>query len=176
MDIAKIIEKALGNPLQRQQRSLDLVRDRVEKLTEKLEKVEETMGRLADKIKSLVAVETEEGKALQAEIAKLKAALAEVPGKLEALGAQLAASESEKAALKAEKDALQADIDAAMAAADAIAEINPTPVSDGLVEEVKANDEVVVPPVVIDAPPVAVETIQETAVVEAAVDAIAAVE
>lgn len=173
MSIDKILGKALGEPLQRLYRSLGSISDRVEYIIKKLENQEEIMGLLADKIKSLVAVETEEGKALQAEIAKLKAALADSDGKLKDLAASSGVEKSELMAKVAE---LQSDIDAAMAAAEGIAAINPTPVSDGLVEEAKANDEVVVPPVVVDAPPVANEVIQEVPVVEAAVDAIVAAE
>ncbi|MGL5061426.1 MAG: hypothetical protein ACRC62_15745 [Microcoleus sp.] len=138
-------------------------------INDRLLELEKIMGILAEKIKQLVAVETAEGAVIKEESAKLKAAL-------EAANTKISALEAENPALKAEIAALKADLADADIAANAIADINPTPVSDGIVTEVVENPAIETPAIVEDAPAVAPEVIQEVPVVEAAVDAIVAAE
>jgi hypothetical protein len=134
----------------------------------RLVNTEETMGILAEKLKSLIAVETEEGAVLVAKVAELTAALSSATATIAVLE-PMAASVP---AMQTELDSLKADLAAADEAASAISEINPTPVADGIIDEVITNPEIPTPPVVEEAPAPAPDVIPETPVVEAAVDAL----
>lgn len=138
------------------------------KLNKRLKNIEETMGILADKIKSLIAVETAEGAVLVQANADLKVALEAAKVRIAELEA-LAATVPE---LQTIIDSLKADLASADEAAATIAGINPTPIADGVVVEVVENPEIPTPAVVVDAPAPTIETIPETVVVEAAIDAL----
>lgn len=133
-----------------------------------LRKLEGILMTLAEKIKALVAVETEEGKKLQEANAKLSTALTGANEKI----AQLEAIAGTVPGLQEQIDGLKAELAEASIAADAIAEINPTPVADGVVEEVIDNPDIETPPVVEEAPAPAPEVILPVEVVEAAIDAL----
>lgn len=142
--------------------------DKLDLIDKRLENIEEIMSILADKIKSLVAVETAEGAVLIAKVAELTAALEAANGRVAGLEAIAATVPG----LQAELDGLKADLAAADEAAAAISDINPTPVSDGIIDEVIENPEIPTPPVVEEAPAPEPEIIPETPVVDAAIDAL----
>jgi hypothetical protein len=142
--------------------------DKLDLTDKRLENIEAIMSILADKIKALVAVETEEGAVLVAKVAELTAALSSATATIAVLE-PMAASVP---AMQAELDSLKADLASADEAAATIAGINPTPVADGVIDEVVENPEIVTPPVVEEAPTPTTETIPETPVVDAAIDAL----
>jgi chromosome segregation ATPase len=170
--LTQAFEEWMGKKIDTILAALNLL-GRSQKRTEnKLESLEKIMSALADKIRALIAVETEEGKKLQDANIQLTASLASANEKIVALEA-LAASVPE---LSAQLEGLKADLAAADEAASEIANINPTPVSDGIVEEVIENPEIPTPPVVEEAPAPTPEVIPDVPVVEAAIDALDEVE
>jgi predicted nuclease with TOPRIM domain len=146
----------------------DVIRAQLKQINDTLEKNEEIMSALAEKIKALIAVETAEGQALQDANTALAASLAAANEKIAALESAASAIPE----LSAQIEALKADMALADEAANAIANINPTPVADGIIEEVVENPDVSTPPVVEEAPAPAPEAIPDVPVVEAAVDAL----
>jgi chromosome segregation ATPase len=170
--LAQAFEDWMGKKLDTIFDALNLL-GRSQKRTEnRLESLEKIMSALADKIRALIAVETEEGKKLQDANTALAASLASANEKIVALEA-LAATVPE---LSAQLEGLKADLAAADEAASEIASINPTPVSDGVIEEVINNPDIPTPPVVEDAPTPTPEVIPDPVVVEAAIDALDASE
>jgi hypothetical protein len=124
-------------------------------------KQQEILMALPDIIKAAIATEIQEGNKLVELIATQKAKIDELT------------------ALLATRPELDTETQAIVTIAElneAIAAINPTPVSDEIVTEVIDNPEIPTPDVVETAPEVAPETVQTSDVVEAAVDAIVAMD
>lgn len=174
--LTKLVEQAfeewLGGKLDTIFDALNLLGRSQKRSENRLESLERIMSILADKIRTLIAVETEEGKKLQEANTALAASLASANERILALEA-LAASVPE---LSAQLEGLKADLAAADEAASEIASINPTPVSDGVVEEVINNPDIPTPPVVEDAPTPEPDMIPDPVVVESAIAALDEVE
>lgn len=166
--IAMIAEEANAELTEFISTEFDKIDLRFQSIQDQLIRSEKTMGFLADKIKTLTAVETAEGAVLIQANADLKAALEAAKGRI----AELELLAATVPGLQQQLTGLQSDLASAEEAADAIANINPTPVSDGVIEEVIENPEVPTPPVVEEAPIPTDETIPATPVVEAAIDAL----
>jgi chromosome segregation ATPase len=166
--LTQMFEEWMGKKFDTILATLNLLGRSQKRTEDKLESLEKIMSALADKIKALVAVETQEGKKLQEANTALTASLASANEKIVALEA-LAATVPE---LSAQLEGLKADMAAADEAASTIASINPTPVSDGVVEEVIENPEIPTPPVVEEAPAPTPEVIPDVPVVESAIDAL----
>ena len=127
---------------------------------------------IPQKIQDAILNEIAEGKKLQEKNAELTALSAQQKQIIADLTSLLEAGTTEIGTLQAkvsELEELAGSVDAITAA---IAEINPTPVSDAVVEEVTENPDIETPDVVETAPPVAPEVVQEPEVVQSALEAL----
>lgn len=149
-------------------RESDQLEALVVKLTDRVIHLEDQIMSLAEFIKQQSAIERGQGQILLDKIDTLTAALDAANKLLEQLNADSQATPG----LKLRIVELEKEIADATEAAKEISEINPTPFSDAIVTEVIENEDIVTPPVVEQAPPVSTETVQETAVVDAAIDAL----
>lgn len=123
---------------------------------------------LPDWFTEAVALESSEGKAMEAKIAELEAAQA-VDKQLIADLKPLAESVPALQAKIAELEANQIPKEEALAA---LKEINKAPVGGALVGDVIANPEIPTPEIVAQAPEVSPNVVQDVAVVEAAAEAL----
>lgn len=142
--------------------------------------IKESIMAIPEVIRDAIRTEIEEGKKYLELIENLKALMAQKDALIAELQALLSGKESELESVKAQLEAkieelAQNAIDTAELV-EAIAAINPTPVSDAVVEEVVENPEIPTPPIVEDAPPTDTGVVQDPEVVDSALDAIDAAE